>query len=117
PANQAAFWCMSRKREKEKVTIRVPNPNAPVKERLKTPSHKVHRSKRAYRRRDKHPKAPGLDEISRIMSAVADDNRGDFTANPRVLGVTLKPLIAAVARSFAALAPTTLTASLTNRFC
>src|SRR5213083_1147252 len=61
PANQAAFWCMSRKREKEKVTIRVPNPNAPVKERLKTPSHKVHRSKRAYRRREKHPKAPGLD--------------------------------------------------------
>jgi len=52
---------MSRKREKEKVTIRVPNPNAPVKERLKTPSHKVHRSKRAYRRREKHPKSPGLD--------------------------------------------------------
>jgi hypothetical protein len=45
---------MSRKRDKEKTTIRVPNPNAPVKERLKTPSHKVHRSKKAYRRRDKH---------------------------------------------------------------
>jgi hypothetical protein len=45
---------MSRKREKEKVTIRVPNPNAPLKERLKTPSHKVHRSKKAYRRRQKH---------------------------------------------------------------
>lgn len=47
---------MSRKRDKDKVTIRVPNPNAPVKERLKTPSHKVHRSKKAYRRRGKHPK-------------------------------------------------------------
>jgi hypothetical protein len=47
---------MSRKREQEKVTIRVPNPDAPVKERLKTPSHKVHRSKKAYRRRGKHPK-------------------------------------------------------------
>ncbi len=45
---------MSRKREREKVTIRVPNPDAPVKERLKTPSHKVHRSKKAYRRREKH---------------------------------------------------------------
>jgi len=45
---------MSRKRDKEKTTIRVPNPNAPVKERLKTPSHKVHRSKKAYRRRGKH---------------------------------------------------------------
>ncbi len=45
---------MSRKREKEKVTIRVPNPDAPVRERLKTPSHKVHRSKKAYRRREKH---------------------------------------------------------------
>jgi len=32
---------MSRKREKEKVVVRVPNPKAPVKERLKTPSHKV----------------------------------------------------------------------------
>jgi hypothetical protein len=47
---------MSRKRDKEKVTIRVPNPDAPVKERLKTPSHKVHRSKKGYRRRGKHPK-------------------------------------------------------------
>jgi hypothetical protein len=46
---------MSRKRDKEKVVVRVPNPNAPVKERLKTPSHKVHRSKKAYRRRLKHP--------------------------------------------------------------
>lgn len=47
---------MSRKRDKEKVTIRVPNPDAPVKERLKTPSHKVHRSQKGYRRRGKHPK-------------------------------------------------------------
>jgi hypothetical protein len=47
---------MSRKREKKKVVVRVPNPNAPVKERLKTPSHKVHRSKKAYRRRPKHPR-------------------------------------------------------------
>jgi hypothetical protein len=46
---------MSRKREKDKVVIRVPNPDAPVKGRLKTPSHKVHRSKKAYRRRGKHP--------------------------------------------------------------
>ena len=50
---------MTRKREKEKVLVRVPNPNAPVKERLKTPSHKVHRSKKAYRRRDKHPRHVG----------------------------------------------------------
>lgn len=49
---------MTRKREKEKVVVRVPNPDAPVKERLKTPSHKVHRSKKGYRRREKHPKAP-----------------------------------------------------------
>ena len=46
---------MSRKREKQKLVVRVPNPDAPVKGRLKTPSHKVHRSKKAYRRRDKHP--------------------------------------------------------------
>lgn len=52
---------MSRKREKKKVVVRVPNPNAPVKERLKTPSHKVHRSEKAYRRRAKHPKPPDLD--------------------------------------------------------
>ncbi len=52
---------MSRKRDKEKVVIRVPNPRAPVKERLKTPSHKVHRSKRAYRRREKHQKTVDLD--------------------------------------------------------
>jgi hypothetical protein len=52
---------VSRKRDKDKVVVRVPNPDAPVKERLKTPSHKVHRSKKAYRRREKHPKAPGVD--------------------------------------------------------
>jgi len=48
---------MSRKREKKKVVVRVPNPHAPVKERLRTPSHKVHRSKKGYRRREKHPRA------------------------------------------------------------
>ncbi|HYU28687.1 MAG TPA: hypothetical protein VEK83_06640 [Gemmatimonadales bacterium] len=52
---------MSRKREKKKLVVRVPNPNAPVKERLKTPSHKVHRSKKAYRRRPKHPKETHLE--------------------------------------------------------
>ncbi len=52
---------MSRKRDKEKVLIRVPNPNAPVRERLKTPSHKVHRSKKGYRRHEKHQKSPGVD--------------------------------------------------------
>jgi len=46
---------MSRKRTKAKVLVRVPNPKAPVKGRLKTPSHKVHRSKKGYRRRPKHP--------------------------------------------------------------
>jgi len=44
---------MSRKK-KDKLTVRVPNPEAPVKERLKTPSHKVHKSKKQYRRREKH---------------------------------------------------------------
>jgi hypothetical protein len=52
---------MKRKREKEKVLIRVPNPDAPVKERLKTPSHKVHRSKKGYQRRPKHPPASSED--------------------------------------------------------
>ncbi len=52
---------MRRKRDKEKVVIRVPNPNAPVRERLKTPSHKVHRSKKGYRRREKHQKPSDLD--------------------------------------------------------
>lgn len=39
---------------KEKLTITVPNPDAPVRERLDTPSPKVHRSKKHYRRREKH---------------------------------------------------------------
>jgi hypothetical protein len=43
--------------KKDKVTVRVPNPNAPTKRRLKVPSHKVHKSKKAYRRRSKHPGA------------------------------------------------------------
>lgn len=42
-------------RKKDRLTVRVPNPEAPLKERLKTPSHKVHRSKKAYRRKPKHP--------------------------------------------------------------
>ena len=44
---------MSRKK-KEKLTVRVPNPAAPVKGRLKVPPHKVHRSKKQYRRQEKH---------------------------------------------------------------
>jgi hypothetical protein len=40
--------------KKDKLTVRVPNPDAPVKERLKTPAHKVHRSAKQYRRREKH---------------------------------------------------------------
>jgi len=52
---------VSKKRDKEKVVVRVPNPDAPVKERLKTPAHKVHRSKKGYRRREKHQKATGLE--------------------------------------------------------
>ena len=43
-------------RARRRVTVRVPNPDAPVRERLKTPSHKVHRSKKGYRRKAKHPK-------------------------------------------------------------
>ena len=43
---------------KDKVTVRVPNPEAPVKGRLKTPSLKVHRSKNAYQRQDKHRRSP-----------------------------------------------------------
>jgi len=44
---------MSRSK-KDKMTVRVPNPKAPVKQRLKVPSHKVHESKKAYRRTPKH---------------------------------------------------------------
>lgn len=50
-----------RKKEKKRQTVRVPNPNAPVRERLKTPSHKVIRSGKAYRRRPKHPGKEPLD--------------------------------------------------------
>lgn len=45
---------MSRRR-KPKVTVRVPNPDAPAKGRLRVPSHKVHRSRKGYRRKPKHP--------------------------------------------------------------
>ncbi len=48
---------MTRKK-KDKLTVRVPNPKAPVRERLKTPSHKVHRSVKQYRRREKHRPPP-----------------------------------------------------------
>lgn len=44
---------MSR-RKKEKVTVRIPNPDAPVRKRLKVPSHKVHRNEKGYQRRPKH---------------------------------------------------------------
>src|ERR1043166_6828646 len=55
---------MSSKRDKDKLVIRVPNPDAPVKERLKTPAHKVHRSKKGYRRREKQQKAGDPDNNS-----------------------------------------------------
>jgi hypothetical protein len=42
-------------RGKKRVKVRVPNPDAPVRGRLRTPPHKVHRSKKAYRRKAKHP--------------------------------------------------------------
>lgn len=46
---------MSRTRkQRKKLAVRVPNPDAPVKGRLKVPSHKVHRSRKAYRRKPKH---------------------------------------------------------------
>jgi hypothetical protein len=51
---------MARKKRvsaKKKLTVRVPNPDAPVKERLRTPAHKRHRSKKDYRRRGKHGSA------------------------------------------------------------
>ncbi len=44
---------MSRKK-REKLTVRVPHPKAPVKGRLKTPPHKIHKSTKHYRRREKH---------------------------------------------------------------
>lgn len=44
---------MSRKK-REPTKIRVPNPDAPVRERLKTPPHQRHKSKKDYQRRPKH---------------------------------------------------------------
>src|SRR5258708_124843 len=61
PPDPGACRRVSRKREKKKLVVRVPNPNAPVKGRLKTPSHKVHRSKKGYRRREKHQEGTELD--------------------------------------------------------
>ena len=50
-------------KDKQKLTVRVPNPDAPVKGRLKTPSHKVHKSAKQYQRRPKHPhRRGGVDE-------------------------------------------------------
>lgn len=46
-------------RKKAKLTVRVPNPKAPVKGRLKTPAHQVHKSVKHYRRREKHQRPPG----------------------------------------------------------
>jgi len=43
------------RRTRDKLTVRLPNPKAPVKGRLKTPPHKVHKSVKHYRRREKHP--------------------------------------------------------------
>ena len=45
---------MSRKKKKAPVKIRIPNPDAPVRERLNTPPHQRHKSKKDYRRRPKH---------------------------------------------------------------
>ena len=46
---------MARKKTaKKKLIVRVPNPKAPVKERLRVPSHKRHASKKDYRRKGKH---------------------------------------------------------------
>ncbi|HYK83314.1 MAG TPA: hypothetical protein VEU55_09240 [Gemmatimonadales bacterium] len=52
---------MSRKKP-PKLTVRVPNPDAPVKGRLKTPPHKVHRSAKQYRRHAKHRRIVGEGE-------------------------------------------------------
>src|SRR5437588_1764337 len=50
------------------------------------------------------------------MPAVADANRGDFTANPRVLVVTLMAVFIGVASAFVALALTQLIGFFTNVF-
>ena len=50
------------------------------------------------------------------MSAVAASRRGDFTANPRVLVVTLMAMMIGVAGAFVALALTKLISVFTNLF-
>jgi H+/Cl- antiporter ClcA len=50
------------------------------------------------------------------MSAVAETRRGDFTANPRVLVVTLMAIVIGVASAFVALALTKLISFFTNLF-
>src|SRR5881394_2884092 len=50
------------------------------------------------------------------MSAVVDANRGDFTANPRVLVVTAMAIVIGVASAFVALALTKLIGFFTNLF-
>jgi len=47
------------RKKRERLTVRVPNPDAPLKGRLKTPSHKVHRSAKQYRRHAKHRRSVG----------------------------------------------------------
>src|SRR5436189_5794386 len=50
------------------------------------------------------------------MSVVADTNRGDFTANPRVLVLTLMAVVIGVASAFVALVLTRLIGFFTNLF-
>jgi len=50
------------RKTRDRLTVRVPNPEAPLKERLKTPSHKVHRSAKQYRRHAKHRRSGGEGE-------------------------------------------------------
>jgi len=45
---------------RERVKVRVPNPDKPVKGRLDAPPAKPHRNRKKYRRRPKHP---GKDEV------------------------------------------------------
>jgi len=52
-----------KRRKKTPLKVRVPNPDAPVKERLKVPAHKVHRSKKQYRRRPKHHRSTEAEEL------------------------------------------------------
>src|SRR3989441_5418017 len=54
-ADPRPFGVLSRKK-KDKLTVRVPNPKGPVRERLKTPSHKVHRRLQPlpHRRSEEH---------------------------------------------------------------